>query len=75
MVIWPQTQLRADSLLCNVDKAYIATHSLTHIWRTLQILADTWPDWTNDNGGKEERPWELGWWTLGDAIPRGALRE
>ena len=31
MVIWPQNQLRADSLLRNVDKAYIATHPLTHI--------------------------------------------
>ena len=32
MVIWPQNQMRADSLLRNVDKAYIATHPLTHIW-------------------------------------------
>ena len=27
MVIWPQNQLRADSLLRNVDKAYIANPS------------------------------------------------
>ena len=32
MVIWPKNQLRADSLLRNVDKAYIATHPLTYIW-------------------------------------------
>ena len=41
MVIWPQNQLRADSLLCNVNKAYIATHPLTHISPTSQILGDT----------------------------------
>ena len=32
MVIWPKNQLRVDSLFCNVDKAYIATHPLTHFW-------------------------------------------
>ena len=64
MVIWPQNQLRADSLLRNVDKAYIATRPLTHIWWISQILGDTWPASTrvflNDNGGREERPWERG---------------
>ena len=30
--IWSKNQFPADSLLRNVDKAYITTHPLTHIW-------------------------------------------
>ena len=58
MVIWPQNQLRADFLLCNIDMAYIATHPLTDSGETRDQSEPG--SFLNDSEGREKRPWERG---------------
>ena len=61
-----KNQFPADSLLRNVDKAYITTHPLQHTFgepaRFWQTRDQREPgSFLNDNGGREERPWERVW--------------